>query len=194
MKVAIIKYNAGNTASVSNALERIGVEPVISDDPEILRSADRVIFPGVGEASTAMDYLRERGLDVVIRSLRQPVLGICLGMQLMCRSSEENETECLGIFPLAVRKFADRALKVPHIGWNTITDLSSPLFDGLGHDRYVYFVHGYYVECGEQANATCTYGETFSAAINDSNFYGVQFHPEKSGRVGSRILENFLEL
>ncbi len=194
MKVAIVKYNAGNTASVANALERLGVEPVITDDAGTLRSADKVIFPGVGEASTAMAYLKERGLDAVIRSLHQPVLGICLGMQLLCESSEENEAECLGVFPYRVRKFRSEHVKVPHVGWNTIDVVDSPLFGGMTRDQHVYFVHGYYVETGEQTTATCTYAEVFSAGIDHGNFHGVQFHPEKSGAVGQLILENFLKL
>jgi len=194
MKVAILKYNAGNTASVSNALERLGVTPAISADADALRSADKVIIPGVGEASTAMAHLRERGLDAVIRSLTQPVLGVCLGMQLMCAESEENDTECLCIFPYRVRRFTANGLKVPHMGWNTITDLRSSLFDGVAQNQYVYFVHGYYVEPGEQAIATCMYADRFSAAISHGNFHGVQFHPEKSGAVGQTILENFLKL
>ncbi len=194
MKVAIVKYNAGNTAAVANALERLGVEPVITDDGVTLRGADRVIFPGVGEASTAMAYLQELGLDEVIPSLKQPVLGICLGMQLLCESSEENDTRCLGVFPYRVRKFSSERVKVPHVGWNTIDVADSPLFGGMTGDQYVYFVHGYYVETGEQTTATCTYAELFSAGIGHANFYGVQFHPEKSGAVGQLILENFLRL
>lgn len=194
MKVAILKYNAGNTASVSNALVRLGVTPVISDDAEDLRSADKVIIPGVGEASTAMAHLRERGLDRVIRTLSRPVLGVCLGMQLMCVSSEENDTECLGIFPYRVRRFAGIGTKVPHMGWNTVGDLRSSLFEGVGSDPYLYFVHGYYVEIGEPTTASCIYDGCFSAAVSRRNFHGVQFHPEKSGSVGQTILENFLKL
>lgn len=194
MKVAIVKYNAGNTASVVNALTRCGVTPTISDEPEILRSSDKVIFPGVGEASTAMAYLREHGLDAVIKSLTQPVLGICLGMHLLCESSEENEAKCLGIVPSRVRKFAGDGVKVPHIGWNSIADLTSPLFNSIAEGSYMYFVHGYYVELGEQTAASCDYGDTFSAAIQRGNFHAVQFHPEKSGSFGQRILENFLNL
>ncbi len=194
MKVVVVKYNAGNIASVANALNRLGVEPIISDDAETLRTSDKVIFPGVGEASSAMNYLRERGLDVVLKSLNQPVMGICLGMQLLCASSEENETECLGILPYRARKFPGGGLKVPHMGWNTVSDLQQPLFEGIASEEYFYFVHGYYVETGKQTIATCTYGETFSAAIHHANFYAVQFHPEKSGIAGKRILENFLRL
>lgn len=194
MKVAIVKYNAGNIASVANALERLGVEPMVTDDGATLRAADKVIFPGVGEASTAMAYLQERGLDEVIPSLKQPVLGICLGMQLLCESSEENDTKCLGVFRYRVRKFSSEHVKVPHVGWNTINVVNSPLFGGMTPDQYVYFVHGYYVETGEQTTATCTYAKVFSAGIGRGNFHGVQFHPEKSGAVGQLILENFLRL
>lgn len=194
MKVAIIKYNGGNTASVANALVRLGVEPLITDSADVLRAADKVIFPGVGEASTAMKYLRERGLDEVIRSLTQPVLGICLGMQLMCETSEENATECLGIMPYRVRRFESETLKIPHIGWNRITQLNSPLFDGVADGERVYFVHGYYVETGELTTAICEYGQKFSASIGRDNFHAIQSHPEKSGAIGEHILRNFLFL
>jgi glutamine amidotransferase len=195
MIIAIVKYNAGNIASVQNALGRLGVDSVVTDDATALRTADKVIFPGVGEASTAMQYLRERGLDEVITSLTQPVLGICLGMQLMCSHSEENDTTCLGIFPNEVRRFADGELKVPHMGWNTITDLRPPLFNGVAEGSYVYFVHGYYVELlPEHTSATCGYGIDFAAAVQRDNFYAVQFHPERSGDTGQRILENFLKI
>ena len=194
MKVAIVKYNGGNTASVANALIRLGVEPLISDAADVLRAADKVIFPGVGEASTAMKYLRERGLDSVIRSLTTPVLGICLGMQLMCEASEENETECLGIMPYRVRRFESDTLKIPHTGWNRITELNSPLFDGVAEGERVYFVHGYFVETGESTTAICEYSERFSAAIGRDNFHAIQFHPEKSGTVGAQIIQNFLEI
>lgn len=194
MKVAIVKYNAGNTASVANALIRLGVEPIVTDFADELLAADRVIFPGVGEASTAMRYLRERDLDSVIRALAQPVLGICLGMQLMCGTSEENDTECLGILPYRVRRFESQTLKIPHTGWNRIADLDSPLFAGIADGERVYFVHGYYVETGDNTTATCEYGQEFSAAIGRDNFYAIQFHPEKSGAVGERILENFLKI
>lgn len=194
MKIAIVKYNAGNTRSVINALNRLGVEPVVTDDRELLRAADRVIFPGVGEASTAMSYLRARGLDRVIKSLRQPVLGICLGMQLLCEFSEENATRCLGIIPYTVRRFAVEPLKVPQIGWNNIYDLGSPLLAGVEENAFVYFVHGFYVERGAETIAVCDYGLEFSAAVRHANFYAVQFHTEKSGAVGARILENFLKM
>ena len=194
MKLAIVKYNAGNTASVANALIRLGVEPVVTDDAEELRVADKVIFPGVGEASTAMKYLRERDLDSVIRSLTQPLLGICLGMQLMCETSDENDTECLAIMPYRVRRFDSETLKIPHTGWNRIAELNSPLFEGVADGERVYFVHGYYVETGDSTTATCEYGQRFSAAIGSDNFHAIQFHPEKSGAVGERILKNFLRI
>lgn len=194
MRVAIVKYNAGNTVSVSNALKRLGVDAVVTDSPDQLRSADRVIFPGVGEASSAMAYLRQRGLDGVIISLTQPVLGICLGMHLMCSYSDENDTQCLGIFPYRVRRFESNTLKIPHTGWNRITGLRSPLFDCLAEGEYMYFVHGFYVENGDAATAVTDYSENFSSAIEQNNFYAVQFHPEKSGDAGARILENFLKL
>jgi imidazole glycerol phosphate synthase, glutamine amidotransferase subunit len=194
MIVAIVKYNAGNIRSVINALDRIGVESTVSDDAETLKAADRVVFPGVGEASSAMSYLRTRKLDGVIKSLRQPVLGICLGMQLMCSFSEENDTVCLGILPYSVRRFPNSDLKVPQIGWNNISGLKSPLFDGVDTDSHVYFVHGFYVEKGSETIAMAEYGLEFSAAVQHKNFYAVQFHAEKSGAVGARILENFLKI
>jgi len=189
-----VKYNAGNTASVANALRRLGVEPSITDSAEDLRSAERVIFPGVGEASTAMGYLRERGLDEVIRSLQQPVLGVCLGMHLLCAASEENDTHCLGLLPYRVERFAVEGLKVPHMGWNSIANLEGPLFDGVSEGSHVYFVHGYYVRTSQHTTAACEYGITFSAALSHKNFHAVQFHTEKSGEIGERILENFLKI
>jgi imidazole glycerol-phosphate synthase subunit HisH len=194
MKVAIVKYNAGNVESVKNALHRLGVEPVLTDDAATLESADKIIFPGVGEASTAMDYLREKNLDKVVKSLARPVLGICLGMQLLCEFSEENETPCLGILPYRVRRFEPENLKIPQIGWNNIFDLKSGLFAGVAENAYVYFVHSFYVEKGAETIAACDYGVKFSAAVNHKNFYAVQFHTEKSGAVGERILENFLKI
>lgn len=194
MKIAIVKYNAGNVESVRNALNRLGVEPILTDDAEVLKAADKVIFPGVGEASSAMNYLRERNLDATIKSLRQPVLGICLGMQLLCESSEENETNCIGILPYRVRKFESDALKVPQMGWNNIFDLRSDLFARVDENSYVYFVHSYYVESGNETIAACDYEVKFSAAIRHANFYAVQFHAEKSGAAGAKILENFLNL
>jgi imidazole glycerol-phosphate synthase subunit HisH len=193
MKLVIIKYNAGNIQSVLYALERIGREAVVTDDPVAIREADKVIFPGVGEASTAMDYLRERGLDAVIRGLSQPVLGICLGLQLMCRYSEENDTDCLGIFDEKVRRFPAAGGKVPQIGWNNIYDLRTPLFEGVGEKSYCYFVHGYYASLGAQTIAKTEYGQAYSSALHRDNFYGVQFHPEKSAEAGERILRNFID-
>lgn len=194
MKVAIVKYNAGNIRSVANALDRLGCEPLLTDDPAVLLTADKVIFPGVGEASSAMSYLRERSIDTAIRSLTQPVLAICLGMQLLCSFSEENDTECIGILPYRVSQIPAAGVKVPHVGWNNISNLRSPLFGGLQEDSHVYFVHGYFVEKGEHTIADAHHGSVFSAAIAHKNFYALQFHPEKSGRVGEKILENFLKL
>jgi glutamine amidotransferase len=200
MKIAIVKYNAGNIQSVLYALERIGKQALVTDDHAEIQAADKVIFPGVGEASTAMAYLSARGLDTLIRDLRQPVLGICLGMQLMCRHSEENDTECMGIFEEEVRKFdpernpsGGEIIKVPQIGWNTIDDLQSPLFAGLAAGSYCYFVHGYYAAKGKHTIATTDYILPYSSALHKGNFYGVQFHPEKSAQAGERILRNFLE-
>ncbi len=195
-EIAIIKYNAGNVQSVLHALERLGKTAIWTDDPEKIRQAERVIFPGVGEASTAMRHLQERGLDQVIRALQQPVLGICLGLQLFCRHSEENDTACLGIFDVDVRKFnagAER-LKVPHIGWNTLQDFRGPLFEGVSESSFVYFVHSYFAEKTVDAVATTEYGKPFAAALQRDNFYAVQFHPEKSGETGERILDNFLKI
>lgn len=199
MKVVIIRYNAGNIQSVDYALERLGVKASITADHEEIRSADRVIFPGVGEASTTMEYLRKHGLDSLIRELKQPVLGICLGLQLMCRYSEEGDTKCLGIFDEQVKKFVLQpdlmpSMKIPHMGWNTITDLRSNLFDSSLEGEFCYFVHSYYATAGTDTAAICSYPHPFSAALQRNNFYAVQFHPEKSGPVGSRILENFLNL
>jgi glutamine amidotransferase len=199
MKLVIIKYNAGNIQSVLYALERIGVEALVTDDETLIRSADKVIFPGVGEASTAMNYLKERGLDAIIKDLTQPVLGICLGMQLMCAYSEENDTPCLGIFEEQVKKFdpdiqVQQHLKVPQIGWNTIYNLKTELFNGLKENSYCYFVHGYYAARGEHTIATTDYVLPYSAALYKNNFYGVQFHPEKSAVIGEQILNNFIKL
>jgi glutamine amidotransferase len=194
MKVAIVKYNAGNVESVKNALNRLGIEPILTDDQSELENADKVIFPGVGEASSAMNYLRTRNLDKTIKSLRQPVLGICLGMQLLCEFSEENQTQCLGILPGIVRKFESNYLKIPQIGWNNIFNLKSKLFEGVDEHSYVYFVHGFYVAANEATIATADYEIEFSAAIEYENFYAVQFHTEKSGAVGERILANFLKI
>ena len=198
MKIAIIKYNAGNIRSVLYALERIGHSAIVTDDASEIRKADKVIFPGVGEASTAMNYLKERNLDELISSLAQPVLGICLGMQLMCKYSEENDTNCLGIFDEEVKKFSPQptkqGLKVPQIGWNNIYDLKSGLFKNTADNSYCYFVHGYYAAKGEHTIATTNYVQPYSSALHKDNFYGVQFHPEKSASAGEQILKNFIEL
>jgi glutamine amidotransferase len=193
MNISIIKYNAGNIQSVLFALERIGITATVTDDPELLRSSDKVIFPGVGEASTAMNYLKERNLDKLIISLKQPVLGICLGMQLLCNYSEENDTTCLGIFETNVKKFTSN-LKVPQIGWNTITTKINPLFNEITSTPYCYFVHSYYADPCDNTIAETEYGNTFSSALAKDNFYGVQFHPEKSATTGEQILKNFLSL
>ncbi len=196
MEVAIVKYNAGNIFSVESALVRLGVRPLLTDDPTLLSSADCVLFPGQGEASGAMRYLREHGLDRVIPSLRQPVLGICIGQQLLCRHSEEGDTDCLGIFDAEVRRFAPTSSddKIPAMGWNELTQLRTHLFSGLHEGDFVYFVHSYYVPLCEHTIAVADYVTPFSAAIHKDNFYATQFHPEKSGRVGERILSNFLEM
>jgi imidazole glycerol-phosphate synthase subunit HisH len=198
MKVAIIKYNAGNIRSVLYALERIGHTAMVTDNADEIKNADKVIFPGVGEASTAMNYLKDRNLDKLICSLTQPVLGICLGMQLMCKYSEENDTDCLGIFDEPVRKFAPKppkgGLKVPQIGWNSIYDLKTDLFKNVAENSYCYFVHGYYASSGEHTITTTDYVQPYSSGLHKDNFYGVQFHPEKSATTGEIILKNFLEL
>ncbi len=193
MKLAIVKYNAGNIQSVLYALERIGMEAVVTDDHALLRSADKVIFPGVGEASSAMSYLKERQLDSLIKSLEQPVLGICLGMQLMCMHSEENNTDCLGIFDTKVKRFSG-SLKIPQIGWNLVQETRGPLFSHLPKEAYCYFVHSYYADVCDETAATTEYGVRFSSALQKRNFYGVQFHPEKSAAVGEQILKNFINL
>ncbi len=190
-----MKYNAGNVFSVLNALRRIGVEPLLTDAGEELRRADRVVFPGQGEASTAMAYLREHGLDEVIRSLTQPVLGICIGQQLMCRHSEEGDTDCLGIFDADVKRFTPQRHedKVPCMGWNSLYNTASPIMEGI-EGKYVYFVHSYYVPLCSNTIATADYILPYSAAMQRDNFYACQFHPEKSGSVGEQIIRNFLEL
>jgi glutamine amidotransferase len=194
MELAIIKYNAGNIQSVLYALERIGLSAKVTDHPDEIVSADKVIFPGVGEASSAMKYLKERKLDEVIRELKQPVLGICLGMQLLCDWSEENNTHCLGIIPISVRKFSppNHELKIPQIGWNSIYDLQSDLFKNIKPGSFIYNVHSYYAEDSAYTLAKCDYGLQYAAAIGKSNFYGLQFHTEKSAEVGEKILKNFL--
>ena len=193
--VVVIKYNAGNIHSVVHALRRIGVDPVVTDNKELIRQADKVIFPGVGEAETTMNYLKERGLDTLIKSLTQPVLGICLGMQLMCKHSEEGDVECLGIFDLPVKKFIPlNREKIPHMGWNQVENLKSDLMKGVTEGNHAYFVHSYYVPLCKEAIATTNYIEVFASALNKDNFYATQFHPEKSGDVGTKILENFINL
>lgn len=196
MKVAIVKYNAGNIRSVDCALRRLGVEAHVTADKEWLQSADKVIFPGVGEAETTMKHLKATGLDGLIKDLRQPVLGICLGMQLMCRHSEEGNVDCLRIFDADVKRFVPQRHeeKVPHMGWNTVGKLNSPLFQGVRDGEFVYFVHSFYVPEGEFTAATTDYILPFSAALHKDNFYATQFHPEKSGDTGEKILRNFLEL
>lgn len=196
MKVAIVKYNAGNIRSVDCALKRLGVEAVITADKETLRAADKVIFPGVGEAETTMNHLRANGMDELIKNLRQPVLGICLGMQLMCRYSEEGAADCLGIFDTEVKRFIPQKHeeKVPHMGWNTIAKTNSDLFKGFTQEEFVYFVHSFYVPVSEFTAAETDYILPFSAALHKDNFYATQFHPEKSGATGERILRNFLDL
>ena len=196
MKLVIIKYNAGNIKSLQYALERLGVEPILSDDAEEILGADKVIFPGVGEASSAMKYLKQKNLDEVIVQVKQPFLGICLGMQLMCEYSQENDTKCLGVFKQQVKLFKsnDPLVKVPQIGWNEINDLKSGLFQGIKAGSYCYFVHSYYAELSNETIATSEYCSPFSSALNKDNFYGVQFHPEKSADVGQLILNNFLNI
>ena len=196
MNVAILKYNAGNVRSVQIALERIGIDAVLTDDHASLLSADKIIFPGVGEASSAMAYLRDKNLDKLLLSCKQPVLGICLGMQLMCAYSEENNTNCLGIFKESVRRFKPTAAneKIPQMGWNNITDLNSSLFEGIQSGAYCYFVHGYYADKGEHTVAVTSYFGEYSSALQRNQYYGVQCHPEKSAEVGMKILENFLKL
>lgn len=194
MKVAVVKYNAGNIQSVMNALQRVGVDPVLTDNPVELRKADRVIFPGQGEASHAMEYLQTHGLDQVIKSLTQPVLGICIGQQLMCEHSEEGNVDCLGIFPAQVLRFHPQKheQKVPHMGWNQLENVQDPLLEGINEGAFVYFVHSFYVPSTDYTIATTNHILSFSSAMRKGNFMATQFHPEKSGSVGERILTNFL--
>ena len=196
MNVAVVKYNAGNIRSVDYALKRLGVEAVITADKEELQSADKVIFPGVGEAETTMNHLKATGMDELIKNLRQPVFGICLGMQLMCRYSEEGEVDCLNIFDVDVKRFVPQKHedKVPHMGWNTIGETNSKLFEGFTDEEFVYFVHSFYVPTCDFTAATTDYIHPFSAALHKDNFYATQFHPEKSGKTGEKILTNFLNL
>ncbi len=195
MNVAIVKYNAGNIYSVVNALRRMGIEPMLTDDPELLRKADRVLFPGQGEARGAMEYLKARRLDEVIRDLKQPVFGICVGQQLLCSHSEEGDVDCIGIFDAEVKRFQPERHedKVPCMGWNKLYDTKSPLMEGI-EGGYVYFVHSYYVPVCADTIATADYILPYSASMHKNNFYACQFHPEKSGRVGEHIIRNFLEL
>ena len=196
MNIAIIKYNAGNIGSVENAMRRLGIEPVVTDDAELIGKADRVIFPGQGEAHSTMEYLKAHRLDEVIVGLRQPVLGICIGMQLLCRHSEEQDTDCLGVFDVDVKRFIPQAHeeKVPQMGWNTVEDTKSALFNGFENSEFVYFVHSFYVPTCDWTIATTNYIQPYSSALHKGNFYATQFHPEKSGKVGERILKNFIEL
>lgn len=195
MDIVIIDYNAGNIMSMEFALNRLGVTPIISSDKATILAADKVIFPGVGEASTTMNFLKAQGLDKVIKQLKQPTLGVCLGMQLMCAHSEEGDADCLGIFDVSVKKFIPVAgEKVPHMGWNTISNVQNGLFDTSLNDEFVYFVHSYYVPVCADIAAETNYIQPYSSALSKNNFYATQFHPEKSGAVGERILRNFLAL
>ena len=195
MDVAIVKYNAGNIYSVVNAMKRLGINPILTDDAEMLQKADRVLFPGQGQAKEAMEYLKAHQLDQVIKNLTQPVLGICVGQQLLCRHSEEGDVDCIGIFDVDVKRFKPQKHedKVPAMGWNELYDLKTDLYKGLSHP-YSYFVHSYYVPLCEETIATADYILTYSASLHKDNFYTCQFHPEKSGKVGEQILRNFLDL
>ena len=195
MDVAIVKYNAGNIYSVVNAMKRLGIEPVLTDDAEMLQKADRVLFPGQGQAREAMEYLKDHQLDQVIKNLKQPVLGICVGQRLLCRHSEEGDVDCIGIFDVDVKRFQPQKHedKVPAMGWNEIYDLKTDLYKGLSHP-YSYFVHSYYVPLCEETIAKADYILPYSASLHKDNFYTCQFHPEKSGKVGEQILKNFLEI
>ncbi|WP_411813097.1 imidazole glycerol phosphate synthase subunit HisH [Chryseobacterium scophthalmum] len=191
--IAIIKYNGGNVSSVQNALNRLGAESIITDDFELIKNADKVIFPGVGEASSTMKTLKEKGLDQLIPTLKQPVLGICLGMQLMCKNNEEGSTVGLGIFDINVKKFPAENI-IPHMGWNTISDFKPNIYSGIKEESDVYFVHSFYCELSENTTSVCDYILPFSASLQKDNFYAMQFHPEKSGKIGSQLLQNFLKL
>jgi len=193
MKIAIIDYGAGNVQSVLFALERLGYTGMVTDNKEIIETADKVIFPGVGEASTAMKMIREKQLDEIISNLKQPVLGICLGMQLLCKSSEEGNANGIGIFDIEIKRFSNE-LKVPQMGWNTISNLKSDLFNNINENEFMYLVHSYFAPFNENCIATTNYGLNYASAIQKNNFYGVQFHPEKSGSAGEQILKNFLNL
>ena len=190
--IAIIKYNGGNVSSVQNSLNRLNVESVVTDDFDLIKKADQVIFPGVGEASSTMKLLKEKGLDQLIPTLKQPVLGVCLGMQLMCKNNEEGNTVGMGIFDIDIKKFPAKNI-VPHMGWNTISDFKSGIFSGIEENSDVYFVHSFYCELSENTTSVCDYILPFSASLQKDNFYAMQFHPEKSGDIGSRLLENFLK-
>jgi len=195
MEIAIIKYNAGNVASVMYALDRIGQKYKWTDDPEEIKNADKVIFPGVGEASTAMAYLKEKGLDTLIKSLKQPVLATCIGMQLLCKHSEEGNVDCIGVFDVEVKKFVSQDLKIPHVGWNSIEPKGeNPLMEGLKEEEFVYFVHSFYAPVNAYTTAVCEYVQPFSAMLHKDNFYAAQFHAEISGKAGEQILKNFLAL
>ncbi len=195
MEIAIIKYNAGNVASVMYALDRIGQKYKWTDDPEEIKKADKVIFPGVGEASTAMAYLKEKGLDTLIKGLKQPVLATCIGMQLLCKHSEEGNVDCIGVFDVEVKKFQSKDLKIPHVGWNSITEKGeNPLMKGLKAEEFVYFVHSFYAPVNAYTTAVCEYVQPFSAMLHKDNFYAAQFHAEISGKAGEQILKNFLAL
>ena len=195
MEIAIIKYNAGNVASVMYALDRIGQKYQLTDDPEQIQKADKVIFPGVGEASTAMAYLKEKGLDTLIKGLKQPVLATCIGMQLLCKHSEEGDTTCIGVFDVEVKKFISQELKIPHVGWNSIDKKGdNPLMQGLKEEEFVYFVHSFYAPVNAYTTAVCVYEQPFSAMLQKDNFYAAQFHAEISGKAGEQILKNFLAL
>lgn len=197
MQVAVIKYNAGNVQSVIYALERLGIEAILTDDLERISKADRVIFPGQGEASTAMRYLKEKQLDQLIPNLKQPFFGVCLGQQLLCEHSEENDTACLGVFPVKVKKFIPENsfdFKVPHVGWNNLTELKTPLLKGLSDESFVYYVHSFYCELSDYTIATTNYVLEFAGLMHKDNFYAMQAHPEKSGLIGEQIMRNFLSL